>query len=129
MNVTTDANGVKSYKIGDHLGSTRMMVTGTSVSERNDYEPFGKHEAVAGAESRKGYIDREEDLETGMGNFGVRQMKERFWSVDPLWEKFRGWSPYVYGYNNPIGLRDGNGFEVDVTHLASASAKEEIDYV
>jgi len=113
MNVTTDANGVKSYKIGDHLGSTRMMVTGTSVSERSDYEPFGKREAVAGVGSRKGYIDREEDLETGMGNFGVRQMKERFWSPDPLWEKYRAWSPYTYSGNNPLKIIDPSGASGD----------------
>ena len=35
----------------------------------------------------------------------------RFTSVDPLWEEFRGWSPYQYGYNNPLMVTDPSGMQ------------------
>ena len=36
---------------------------------------------------------------------------QRFMSVDPLAEKFPGWSPYVFTMNNPINLIDLDGRE------------------
>ena len=28
---------------------------------------------------------------------------------DPLWEKYYGWTPWQYSYNNPLGFKDDNG--------------------
>jgi len=33
-------------------------------------------------------------------------------SSDPLFEKYYGWSPYLYSMNNPVNAKDGNGKEV-----------------
>ena len=103
--------GNREYKITDHLGSTRAIVDSNGyVLSSYDYEPFGKILAQIGNDSRKSFIDKEKDVESGLGNFGVRQYDgNRFTSVDALWEKFRGWSPYQYSYNNPLRFRDGNG--------------------
>ena len=103
----------------DHLGSTRAVAYGGgNIGWLQDYEPYGK--VLGGtAETRKGYIDKERDREGGTHNHGVRQYVPeeggRFLSVDALWEKYRGWSPYVYSQNNPVSLVDGNGMEVDFT--------------
>jgi RHS repeat-associated protein len=33
----------------------------------------------------------------------------RFTSIDPLFEKYAGWSPYYYFSNNLVNMVDGNG--------------------
>jgi hypothetical protein len=36
----------------------------------------------------------------------------RFLSIDKLWEKYYGWTPYQYSMNNPISLLDENGLVI-----------------
>ena len=97
-NITTHPNGTQEYRIADHLGSNRVTLENTgSVVTTTDYEPFGK--AIAGVPPRKGFIDKEKDQESGLGDFGVRKYDDeigRFTSPDPLWEEYRAWSPYQY---------------------------------
>ena len=77
MSFTTDANGVKQYKIADHLGSTRLAVSAGGTDGQYNYAPYGKREVVTAAvPTRKGFIDREQDVETGLGSFGVRGYDE-----------------------------------------------------
>ncbi len=35
----------------------------------------------------------------------------RFTSIDPLWEKYYGWTPYHYCFNNPVKLKDYSGLD------------------
>jgi RHS repeat-associated protein len=109
--ITTRPDGKAEYKIVDHLGSTRVVLNDMgAVLSQYDYEPFGKPLAKTGLDSRKSYIDKEKDYESGLGNYGVRSYDDwRFTSIDPLWEKYRAWSPYQYSANNPVKLTDGNG--------------------
>jgi uncharacterized protein RhaS with RHS repeats len=51
-------------------------------------------------------------------NYGVRKYDEdigRFTSVDPLWSKYIGWTPYHYCGNDPINASDGNGLDYQIT--------------
>lgn len=125
----TRPTGSREYKLVDHLGSTRVVLDGSgNVISRADNAPFGEEIAVAGAATRKGFIDKEKDQETETGNFGVRQYdaaKGSFGSVDPLWEKFPSQSPYHYAFNNPLVLSDPNGKE-PITGAAIAYAVFEI---
>lgn len=111
--LTTRADGKQEYKITDHLGSIRAIVDSTGyVLSHYDYEPFGKVLTQIGADSRKSFIDKEKDYENGLGDFGVRKYDDTrgaFTSIDPLWERCRGFSPYHYSYNNPLQYKDGNG--------------------
>ena len=120
----TATNGVKEYILTDHLGSTRVRVDeGGTVLGTTDYEPFGA--AITG-EPRQGYIGKEKDIENGLGDFGVRKYDAelgRFLSVDALWEKYRAWTPYHYGANNPISNLDPDGEEV-----IFASIQDEVDF-
>jgi RHS repeat-associated protein len=112
MNVVTGPTGAKSYRIADHIGSTRTMI-GAGGATATDYEPYGRPlgaGAVTG--ERKGFIDKENDRETANDNAGVRSLDPRpgrFTSIDPLAEKFPGQSPYVYSYNNPLRFIDNDG--------------------
>jgi len=56
----------------------------------------------------------EKDNESSLGDFGVRKYDDfagRFFKIDPLWEKYYGWTPYHYSANNPISRIDPDGFE------------------
>ena len=116
--VITKPTGAREYKIADHLGSTRVVLdeSGTVINQ-TDYEPFGATVAVTGIDTRKKFIDKELDGETGTANHGVRQYDPEgpgFASVDPLWEKYPAWTPYHYSFNNPLGTKDPSGLDTTV---------------
>jgi RHS repeat-associated protein len=55
---------------------------------------------------------KEKDFESGLYDFGFRKYSEetgRFLSVEPLWAKYPGWSPYHYCMNNPVMAKDPSG--------------------
>ncbi len=52
------------------------------------------------------------DEESDLGDYGVRKYDDltgRFTATDPLWEKYYGWSPYVYSANDPVNKVDLTG--------------------
>ncbi|HRP03208.1 MAG TPA: RHS repeat-associated core domain-containing protein [Candidatus Kapabacteria bacterium] len=70
--------------------------------------------------TRQGYIGKEKDIESSLTAHtstllsagGVRKYDYeigRFTSVDPLWEKYTGWTGYQYSGNNPVNLVDRDG--------------------
>ncbi len=105
----------REYSITDHLGSTRLVIDQNGAPHSAmDYAPFGKAIPVAGAPSmeRLSFIGKEQDIENELGDFGVRKYDDvtgRFTSIDPLWEKFRAWTPYHYSYGNPLRFVDPSG--------------------
>ncbi|HRP03247.1 MAG TPA: RHS repeat-associated core domain-containing protein [Candidatus Kapabacteria bacterium] len=75
-------------------------------------------------------IGKENNIEGLFGNYtstslsagGVRKYDYeigRFTSVDPLWEKYAGWSPYQYCGNNPVNLVDFSGLNWFITESGS----------
>ncbi len=77
---------------------------------RADYEPFGK--AILNGKERLGFIGKERDNESSLGDFGVRKYDPdlgRFLSVDALSDLMPGSSPFHYCFNNPLILRDPSG--------------------
>ena len=113
-NIITHPNGTQEYRIADHLGSNRVTLDGSGVvTNTYDYEPFGGI-LSSGGEARQGFNSREKDQESDLFNNGVRKLDDnigRFTSIDPLWEKFPSWSPYQYGYNNPLRVTDPGGMQ------------------
>ncbi len=139
-NIVTRPDGVKLYKVFDHLGSTRATYSVAAGTRVFDLSPFG--EQLGGTiEPRKGFIDKERDKESGTMNIGVRQYTSsigRFNAIDAKLDQYPSLSPYCYAANNPIPWRDVNGQEIDfngdaglekgfldaLDHLEKCGAKE-----
>jgi RHS repeat-associated protein len=123
------------YSIKDHLGNARVsfktnetvnvagQVTATTLDkiQENHYYPFGMEMEGAwlpqvGAENAYQYNGKElnEDFGLNLIDYGARWYDAaigRWWSVDPLAEKFLSKTSYNYGLNNPIRMIDPNGME------------------
>ncbi|MDC1068126.1 hypothetical protein OAQ99_03085 [Candidatus Kapabacteria bacterium] len=70
-----------------------------------DYSPFGGvfWKSKYSENQRDNWVGKEKDKENGLGDLGVRKYDHligRFNSIDPLWGKYIGWSPYQYSTNS-----------------------------
>ncbi|HRP01011.1 MAG TPA: RHS repeat-associated core domain-containing protein [Candidatus Kapabacteria bacterium] len=83
-----------------HLGSKAVEVDSVgNIIDYVQYNPFGDHTSTS---LSAGGV-RKYDYEIG-----------RFTSVDPLWEKYTGWTGYQYSLNNPIWVKDWDGKDAGV---------------
>ncbi|MCQ2210396.1 MAG: RHS repeat-associated core domain-containing protein [Paludibacteraceae bacterium] len=100
----------------DHLGSTSMVTDAEGYITQNvSYIPYGE----VFVEERNGvwntpylFNAKELDGETGLYYYGARYLNPkdtRWMSVDPLFEKYVGMSPYGYCAGNPVRLVDVDG--------------------
>ena len=108
------STGSRRYYHTDLLGSVRAVVTGTTVVESTDYDPWGV--VLAGrtlsSGTKEGFTGQPRDLATGLDDFGARAYLSAFgrWGgVDPAAGVMPEWSPYAYVLNNPLGDRDADG--------------------
>jgi RHS repeat-associated protein len=100
----------------DHLGSSSYItdINGT-VRQHLEYLPFGETFVDEHSNSDvQPYLfnAKELDTETGLYYYGARYYdpKISMWaSVDPLAEKYAGWSPYNYTLLNPVKYVDPDG--------------------
>jgi RHS repeat-associated protein len=92
--------------------------TGYEYREQISYRPFGEVKdrlyctGSTAADARLKYIGKQMDFEMNLADHGVRKYDNtlgQFTSIDPLWEKYYGWTPYHYCRNNPINRLDPNG--------------------
>ncbi|PID57949.1 MAG: hypothetical protein CR986_08515 [Ignavibacteriae bacterium] len=103
------------YYVKDHLGTPRLVLDEyTNISSGKDYYAFGKtlREINNGTEQKYDYTSKELDKETGLHYYGARYYDTdgSFWySVDPLADKYPGWSPYNYTLCNPLNRFDPDG--------------------
>jgi RHS repeat-associated protein len=103
----------KEYHVNDYLGSLVESFNSATGTDFYQYDPWGKLVSATSPE-RKGWIDKERDRESGLGDFGARKYDATgeyppFLSGDPWWEKYRNTSPYIYCFDNPICLSDPRG--------------------
>lgn len=81
----------------------------------NEYVPFGEvflEEKNAKWNTPYLFTSKELDRETGLYYFGARYQDPKlsiFLGVDPLAEKYKGWSSYAYALNNPVKFTDPTG--------------------
>ena len=133
--IANSTGGMDEYRyITDHLGSTRVIVTGTDYHEveHNDYYPFGKrisdNSLPTVAANRWRFSGKEVQMLGGIGlvDFGARLYDHcmgRWLTQDPIMDKYTRLSPYGYCNNNPILLYDINGAEF------TESSKEYIERI
>jgi len=106
------------YFLKDHLGSIRVTVNASgNVVAYDDYYPFGalmygRTQESSAVDGRYKYTGKERDMETRYDYFGARYYDARIcrWlQVDPMAEKYPGWSPFNYSFNNPLRFFDPDG--------------------
>src|SRR5690606_603115 len=108
----------------DHLGNVRATVNeNQDIIQVQDYYAFGMQMATgntlsSGRANEYKYNGKEMQQELGLDqyDYGARFYDPavgRWNVVDPLSEKGRRWSPYVYGFNNPVRFVDPDGMWPD----------------
>ena len=133
--VTKTAIGTYRYEytIKDHLGNGRVYftdingdnnITDSDILQEQNYYAFGAAFDIgpwygnSTAKSKYQYNGKEmnDDFGLNLSDYGARWYDAnlgRWWNIDPLAEKSRRYSPYVYGNNNPIRFIDPDGMTAD----------------
>ena len=102
----------------DHLGSTSYVTDADgNIAQHVEYIPYGEvfvEERNNSFSTNYLFNAKELDNETGLYYYGARYLDPTgaMWlSVDPLFEKYAGMSPYNYCAGNPVKLVDPDGRE------------------
>jgi RHS repeat-associated protein len=114
-----DASPPVAYHLGDHLGSSTVVVGGNDANansfiNREEYMPYGETSFGSFAKKRYRYSGKERDEESGLYYFGARCYAPWFtrWiSCDPLGSK-DGINVYQYLQDNPCRFGDSLGTEI-----------------
>ncbi|NOW95867.1 RHS repeat domain-containing protein, partial [Mucilaginibacter sp. SG564] len=115
------------YTLTDHLGNSRVNFdTGTGTARQvqvDDYYAFGMEISTSVASPKNEYLYNKKELQENLGlyDYGARfydPVIARWTSVDPLAEKGRRWSPYVYAFDDPIRFIDPDGMWPDWGKIA-----------
>jgi RHS repeat-associated protein len=101
----------------DHLGSSSFLTDGSGFATQHlQYLPFGEdlvhQQNTAAYYTPYTFSSKERDVETGLSYFGARYYDAglSIWlSVDPMSDKAPGWTPYRYGFQNPVKYIDPTG--------------------
>jgi RHS repeat-associated protein len=125
-------DGSSYYYLKDHLGSIRAVYDNRlSLVSAQDYDPWG-YELTGRA-----YIDtlkykftgKERDKESTYDYFGARYYDSRIgrWlQMEPLYDKYINFTPYLYSILNPIKYFDKNGMDI---YLKGENAQQVFDYL
>lgn len=117
-----DAGPAVQYHLGDHLGSSHLVMNDTGVwTNREDFTPFGETSFGSFAKKRYRFTGKERDEESGLYYHGARYYASwlcRWISCEP---EFVNQTPagvytfhaYAYTSNNPIKYKDLNGLYLE----------------
>ena len=118
----------------DHLGSTSYVTDADgNIAQHIEYIPYGEvfvEERNSQFSTNYLFNAKELDNETGLYYYGARYLDPTgaMWlSVDPLFEKYAGMSPYNYCAGNPVKMVDPDGRELkDILKGAVAAINDNI---
>ncbi|MEA4918735.1 RHS repeat-associated core domain-containing protein, partial [Proteiniphilum sp.] len=133
--IDTGTTPVYHYYLKDHQGNNRVVVNQAgTVEEVNHYYPFGGVFSELARPSIQRYkyngkeLDRKFDLD--MYDYGARHYDPalgRWFTVDPMGEKYLSFSPYVYVGNNPVNITDPNGMDWNITRRTDSLGNDHYD--
>lgn len=115
------ASWKKHYNVLDYKGDVKQSYVedGANIlaTNMNSKKPYGNTEwtnsnITSSKNDLETWVGKEKDYESNLGDHGVRKYEYetgRFLSIDPLWAKYYGWTPYQYSGNDPINRSDING--------------------
>ena len=106
------------YHLGDHLGSSHLVVGGENSSgsqfiNREEYFPYGETSFGSFGRKRYRYSGKERDEESGLYYYGARfyaPWLARWVACDPA-GIIDGYNLYVFVKNRPLILRDAVGLQ------------------
>ncbi len=110
------------YYLKDHLGNTRMTYhysgSNPTVDQEEEYYPFGSLFTDNNLTENKYLYNGKELQDEFFENYdyGARFYDAelaRWHCPDPVADQAPGWSPYRYGFNNPISFTDPTGMVED----------------
>lgn len=111
---TNDTTPAVKYHLGDHLGSSNLVVDDAgSVINREEYTPYGETSFGSFARKRYRFTGKERDEESGLNYHGARYHAPwlgRWTSSDPA-GIVDGPNLYSYVANNPLRLKDATGLQ------------------
>lgn len=111
------------YNIQDHLGNDRVSFYSNSgtptLLQEDEYYSFGLRKSLYDNSNNNRYLYNGKEVQTDLANqydYGARfydPVIARWTTIDPLAEKYRKWSPYNYGVDNPMRYTDPDGMGVN----------------
>lgn len=121
-----NSDTTKQFYLKDHLGSTRAVVnSNNALIAAYDYDSWGytlrEWKSVDDAKYR--FTGKERDNETSYDYFGARYYDSRIgrWGqMEPKYDKYLGFSSYLYSFNCPTMLRDKDGRDIIVLHSTNS---------
>jgi len=120
-----------TYDFKDYLGNIRASFdnggTGGTprVVQEDDYYPFGLDKKYYDLSNGNRYLYNGKEKQTDLANeydYGARfydPVIARWTSVDPMAEQGRRWTPYGYGFDDPIRFEDPDGMWPDWSDIES----------
>jgi len=106
------------FYLKDHLGSIRATVYDNKLISAQDYDAWGyilEGRTYECEEGKFKFTGKERDEESFYDYFGARYYDARIgrWGqVEPLFDKYLSFSPYVYTANNPLNNIDHLGQKI-----------------
>ncbi|WP_179959358.1 SpvB/TcaC N-terminal domain-containing protein [Marinobacter changyiensis] len=107
-----DATPAVTFHLGDHLGSSNVVVDGAGIFvNREEYTPYGETSFGSFARKRYRITGKERDEESGLSYHGARYYAPWiviWFSADPVGAA-GGFNLYRYAANRPTRFIDANG--------------------